>query len=66
MESGDKGLRVHLKLDELLRVTTEARNAVIGAEGLPERDISDLEQPNREVARDDAFGVGDEDDRGGR
>jgi low affinity Fe/Cu permease len=44
-------MAVHLKLDELLRTTTEARNALIGAEELPERDITDLEEPNREVAQ---------------
>jgi low affinity Fe/Cu permease len=37
-------MALHLKLDELLRVSNEARNALIGAERLPEREIKHLEE----------------------
>jgi low affinity Fe/Cu permease len=37
-------MALHLKLDELLRVSNEARDALIGAERLPERDIERLEE----------------------
>ena len=40
-------MALHLKLDELLRVSNEARNALIGAERLPEKEIEALEAPNR-------------------
>ena len=42
-------MALHLKIDELLRVTKEARNALIGAERLPEKEIEALETPNRSV-----------------
>ena len=42
-----------LKLDELLRVTNEARNALIGAERLPEKEIEALEAPNRNAGERD-------------
>jgi low affinity Fe/Cu permease len=37
-------MALHLKLDELVRVTTEARDALIGAERLSEDEIQDLER----------------------
>jgi len=33
---------IHLKLDELVRVTAAARNEVVGAEALPEAQIAEL------------------------
>jgi low affinity Fe/Cu permease len=37
-------LALHVKLDELLRVSGEARNALIGVEKKSEREIEDIEQ----------------------
>jgi low affinity Fe/Cu permease len=37
-------LALHVKLDELLRVSTEARNALIGTERLSEKEIEELER----------------------
>jgi low affinity Fe/Cu permease len=49
-------MALHLKLDELLRVTNEARDALIGAERFPEKDIEKLEE--RERAEAEVAGAG--------
>lgn len=44
-------MALHLKLDELIRVTAEARHAVVGSERLPERVLLSMEeQEERGVA----------------
>jgi low affinity Fe/Cu permease len=43
-------MALHLKLDELLRVTNEARDALIGAEQLSEREIQRLEHEEQLAA----------------
>ena len=43
-------MALHVKLDELLRVSNEARNALIGAEQLPEKDIQELERSEEQEA----------------
>jgi low affinity Fe/Cu permease len=45
-------MALHLKLDELLRVSNEARDALIGAERLSEDEIENLEGPERDARRD--------------
>jgi low affinity Fe/Cu permease len=37
-------LALHVKLDELLRVSKEAHNALIGSERLSEKEIEELER----------------------
>jgi low affinity Fe/Cu permease len=44
-------MALHLKLDELVRVTNEARDALIGAERLSEEQIEDLEREEESAAR---------------
>jgi len=41
---------LHVKLDELLRVTGEARDALIGAERLDEEELHDLSEGERDRA----------------
>jgi low affinity Fe/Cu permease len=43
-------MALHLKLDELLRVTNEARNALIGSERLSEKAIQELERGEEAAA----------------
>jgi low affinity Fe/Cu permease len=43
-------LALHVKLDELLRVTNEARDALIGSERLSEKEIEELERGEEEAA----------------
>jgi low affinity Fe/Cu permease len=43
-------MALHVKLDELLRVSNEARNALIGAEQLPEKEIQELERSEEQEA----------------
>lgn len=43
-------LAIQLKLDELLRTSVEARNAIVGVEDLSEDAIRDLEHKEREDA----------------
>lgn len=40
-------MALHLKLDELIRVTAEARDALVGAERLPERELEAMEDEER-------------------
>ncbi len=42
---------MHLKVDELLRVTQEARNALVGAEALSERELEQLQDEEHRAAR---------------
>jgi low affinity Fe/Cu permease len=44
-------MAVHLKLDELLRVSHEAHDALIGAERLSEKEIGELERQEVSAAR---------------
>ena len=44
---------VHLKLDELLRVTAEAHDALIGAEELGEEQIEELNRQEREAVEEE-------------
>ena len=46
-------MALHLKMDELLRVTSEARDALIGSERLSEREIRELERREEEEAKAD-------------
>jgi low affinity Fe/Cu permease len=41
---------VHVKLDELLRVTEEARNALVGAEALSEDELDQLKHNEERMA----------------
>lgn len=41
---------VHVKLDELLRVTQEARKALVGAEGLTEDELERLKHNEERMA----------------
>jgi low affinity Fe/Cu permease len=43
-------MALHLKLDELLRVTNEARDALIGSERLSEKEIQELERGEEAAA----------------
>jgi low affinity Fe/Cu permease len=49
-------MALHLKLDELLRVTNEARDALIGAERLSEQEIEKLERPEVAAANGEPEG----------
>jgi low affinity Fe/Cu permease len=42
-------LALHVKLDELLRVSHDARNALIGSERLPEKQIEALEREEEDA-----------------
>jgi low affinity Fe/Cu permease len=42
---------LHLKLDELLRVTEEARNSIVGTERLSERELERLRLDEESAAR---------------
>jgi len=44
-------MAVHLKLDELIRVTSQARDAVIGSERLTEAQIAELERDEERMKR---------------
>jgi low affinity Fe/Cu permease len=52
-------LALHVKLDELVRVSTEARNALIGTERLSEKEIEELER-EEESAKGSARRTADE------
>ncbi len=45
-------LAVHVKLDELIRATDEARNRIIGSEKLSETVLEELEHEEEEEARE--------------
>ncbi len=45
-------LAVHIKLDELIRATDEARNRMIGSEKLSETMLDELEHQEEEEAKD--------------
>src|SRR5213594_955711 len=51
-------MALHLKLDELLRVTNEARDALIGAEQLSEPEIEKLEGEERAAAKQEPERIG--------
>lgn len=42
---------LHVKLDELLRVTTEARNSLVGTERMSERELERLREEEERAAR---------------
>jgi low affinity Fe/Cu permease len=58
-------MALHLKLDELLRVTNEARDALIGSERLSEEEIQELERGEEAAAAHSDAASGAAPDAGG-
>jgi low affinity Fe/Cu permease len=50
------GAALQAKLDELIRVTTAARNDLMAAEKLPEKELAQIREDGARAAEDDAGG----------
>lgn len=48
---------LHLKVDELLRVTKDAQNAMLGLEGLDLKDLEALRKQYRKMGEDEAMSL---------